>query len=144
MNAEINLRVDYVLGFYFSTDRKSVVLIKKNRPVDFNGKINGVGGKIEKDESPYDAMVREFREETGLVVTDWKHYAQLQGDVYNVHVFKSFGNLEPKSITDEIVSRFNVVDVLTNPLYKKTDSFSWLVPMGLDPDIQFSNTFKTK
>lgn len=33
----------------------------------------GIGGKCEKDESPDECMVREVREETGLVVGKWQY-----------------------------------------------------------------------
>ena len=55
-----------VVGFMFSVLKSSVVLIKKERPKWQEGKLNGVGGKVEKGESPFDAMKREFLEETGL------------------------------------------------------------------------------
>ncbi len=44
---------------YLERDR-SVLLIHKGRPGDFHeGKYNGLGGKLEADESPLDAAVRE-------------------------------------------------------------------------------------
>ena len=33
----------------------------------------GVGGKLERDESPEECMLRETREETGLTVTRWRY-----------------------------------------------------------------------
>lgn len=59
--------VRYVLGFVFNHDASKVLLIQKNRPAWQAGKFNGLGGKIEGQESPLLAMVREFREETGFV-----------------------------------------------------------------------------
>ena len=38
-----------------------------------HGKWIGVGGKCEADESPDECMLREVREETGLVVTHWRY-----------------------------------------------------------------------
>lgn len=57
----------FVLGFLFSEDGSRVLLVWKNRPAWQNGKLNGVGGKIEPGETPLQAMKREFLEETYFV-----------------------------------------------------------------------------
>ena len=44
--------------------------VKKDNDAS-HGKWIGVGGKCEADESPDECMLREVKEETGLVVTDW-------------------------------------------------------------------------
>jgi 8-oxo-dGTP pyrophosphatase MutT (NUDIX family) len=54
----------YVVGFLFSEDESRVLLVWKNRPAWQDGKLNGVGGKIEAGETPLQAMEREFKEET--------------------------------------------------------------------------------
>ena len=38
-----------------------------------HGKWIGVGGKCEADESPDECMLREVREETGLLITRWQY-----------------------------------------------------------------------
>jgi 8-oxo-dGTP diphosphatase len=40
------------------------------------GKWNGLGGKIEQDETPYDCVIREVREESGMHITP-----QLRGEI---------------------------------------------------------------
>ena len=59
----------YCCGFMFSKDFSHVLLIEKARPKWQEGKVNGIGGHLESGESPVDAMVREFEEETGLRAT---------------------------------------------------------------------------
>ena len=49
----------YVTGFLFSQDSSHVVLIKKINPAWQRGLFNGVGGKVEVNESSIDAMVRD-------------------------------------------------------------------------------------
>ena len=61
-----NNTIYYVVGFLFNPDMTEVVLIKKNRPDWQKGLLNGVGGKIESGEDPITAMIREFKEETGI------------------------------------------------------------------------------
>jgi len=64
----------YVVGFAFSGDLTRVLLVKKLHPEWQKGYWNGVGGHIEVNETPHEAMVREFQEETGLAtnVCDWE------------------------------------------------------------------------
>lgn len=82
---------NYVLGFAFLSPPAAplVVLLRKARPAWQAGRLNGVGGKIEAGESPRDAMVREFREETGLATPGdaWRHFATLDGGDHRVWCF---------------------------------------------------------
>lgn len=71
------------------TDPKTerVVLIRKNKPHFLADKLNGIGGSIEFLEGPFDAMVREFAEETGVftIKSDWSFFCKLEtraGDIY--------------------------------------------------------------
>ena len=93
---------DYVLGFMFDQDMKTVLLIKKNRPDFLAGKLNGIGGKVESDETPPNAMCREFLEESGIVCDSWNFLRTFYTDSY-IHVFWAKG--DPNScvfgITDE-------------------------------------------
>ncbi len=59
------------LGFVLSPDRRSVLMVHRNaRPDDHAfGKVNGLGGKLERDEDIASGMIREIREEAGIVVT---------------------------------------------------------------------------
>ena len=101
---------EYVVGFMFDTEGESVALIEKNRPSWQKGKLNGIGGHIEPGESPIDAMVREFREETGHDSSSfpWGKFATLSGDQYVVHFFTSIGPVRSlQTTTDERVSVYN-------------------------------------
>ena len=50
-----------------------LMLHRTKKPNDINeGKWIGVGGHVEKDESPEECLVREVREETGLTLTAYK------------------------------------------------------------------------
>jgi 8-oxo-dGTP diphosphatase len=69
-----------VIGIAFDFANNRVVLLVKNRPDWMAGCLNGVGGKVEPDETPLAAMVREFKQETGVLTTEeeWMlfHYEQ--------------------------------------------------------------------
>lgn len=60
------------LGYVLSTDRRQVLLVHRNKRADdiHYGKYNGLGGKVDRDESVTDCMRREIREESGLEARD--------------------------------------------------------------------------
>lgn len=68
----------YVLGFIFNHLLDHVVLIEKARPKWQAGLLGGIGGKIEGNEMPIEAMQRESGEETGLRELTWKRYGMLK------------------------------------------------------------------
>lgn len=127
--------IQYVTGFAFSDDHTKVVLIKKTKPEWQAGRFNGVGGKIEGDERPVEAMVREFREETGLETTldSWKDVCCFEGKDFVVHFFSRFNDdiFGAKTTTEE-----TVVVTETEHAHEVPELFipnlSWLIPMALD------------
>lgn len=127
---------EYVLGFAFSKDKQRVLLIKKKRPEWQKGLLNGIGGKIEKNETAYDAMIREFQEETGIVTEhdDWTIYSVMEGDKFKVCVFSAFLDLldAAKSMTDEQVINASVKHTLPILNREGVTNLSWLIPMALD------------
>lgn len=130
---------NYVLGFLFSEDRKQVALIKKIKPIEQAGLLNGIGGKIEKDESILSAMEREFKEETGVEIKGWKCFATMNnyaiGDILNnlwrVYCFVNFSDkiFDVKTIEAEEVFIIPVINIHN---YEALSNISWLIPMALD------------
>lgn len=126
----------YVVGFLFSKDKKNVILIKKTHPEWQKGKLNGVGGTIEKDEHPHECMIREFKEETGQTIREWMYFAKITNNkTWCVYFFRSFFPVEIlkkcKTVTDEEIQMHfipnNLPDDMINNLY-------WLIPMALSKD----------
>lgn len=116
----------YVLGFLF--DNNVVVLIRKNRPAWQKGLLNGVGGHIEPGETPLQAMVREFREETGATVENWRHFATMCGDGFEVVCFFADGNaLVCRTATDEEVALMFKPTILAAGCI---DNVPWLIEMA--------------
>lgn len=105
----------YVAGFAFTADRAKVVLIRKNRPAWQAGHLNGIGGKIERGETPAQAMVREAQEEAGLGAMNWEHYAEIIGSAFSVDFFCSFGDdaAFARAGTDEVLEVCAVSDILS-------------------------------
>jgi 8-oxo-dGTP diphosphatase len=105
----------YVNGFLINPRTTEVLFIQKNRPLFQKGKWNGIGGKIEPDEEPIHAMVREFLEETDIVTQpeDWTHTVTLTGAEFEVIFYRQFVTGMPpfKQVTDEVVGIFHLADV---------------------------------
>ncbi len=109
--------MEYVVGLI--TDATKILLIEKNRPDWQKGNFNGIGGKIEENETSLDAMIRETKEETGLSIYDWRRLSTVSfssGDV--LFIYATMITTEQlnkyKSLTDEKLSLFNLVDLPEN------------------------------
>jgi 8-oxo-dGTP diphosphatase len=58
---------------YIERDNKYLMLHRTKKENDLNeGKWIGVGGKFEKDETPEECLLREVKEETGLILTNYQ------------------------------------------------------------------------
>ena len=134
----------YVLGFAFSKECNSVLLIKKQKPDWQKGKLNGIGGKIEKDELPIEAMVREFYEETGLVIpeSDWREFAIMQGPGWSCNCFKTDSD-KIHSYRQTTEEEPVIVQVGFLRHYELISNVPWLVNMALDScSVSSDNEFK--
>jgi len=119
----------YVCGFMFDSKYNEVLLIRKTKPVWQQGKLNGIGGKIESGESPHGAMVREFKEETGIDAPVWHRVCDLSGSDWHVIFYWCHGDIHSaKATTNEqpiVVSAKALPDNIIPNL-------SWLVPLASD------------
>ncbi len=125
----------FVLGFCFSTDNQSVVLIQKKRPEWMSGLLNGVGGHVQHSESPLATMQREFFEETGLDVGGWSQRFIFRGRIGNVFVFQaqSTSVMDVSTQTDE---RVDVYDLRGLHLLPTLPNLQWMIPMILDEHLE--------
>lgn len=139
----MNNKTRYVLGFMFDKNQWGVLLIEKKRPKWQDGKFNGIGGKIEPGENSFQAMRREFKEETGIDYFHWIPVVTMSGEdweviVYtcktnDVHSFKRMEDEEPHYIGLHELKNFDVIPNL-----------DWLIPMCLDVDnINYTITNKS-
>ncbi len=132
----------YVVGFLFTTNQLAVQLIQKIKPDWQKGRWNGIGGKIEPGEHPRDAMRREFKEEAGLDIEEWRGFAKLRDSRGSlIHFYVAFSNDLAKTMTEEEIATFSEKDMLDPRYYMgppygyKTQiipNLRWLVPMALD------------
>ena len=61
----------YVVIFLFTKDYKKVLMIKRSKP-PYKDCWNGIGGKIEENETEIQAAIRECHEETGIKLNNPK------------------------------------------------------------------------
>lgn len=127
-------RPRFVDGLLFDYDMTRVVLVRKLRPEWQFGKLNCVGGKIEKGEKPHDAMVREFWEEVGLHVPEWKHFLDLELTRDNglLHCFFAHADLSRVNTklwkTDEPIEIHRVNKLMNDKM--TIPNLRWLVQMA--------------
>ena len=120
----------YVCGFAFDTSAK-VVLISKRRPEWQVGKLNGVGGKVAREDilnttgqvtGIQCAMSREFEEEAGVAIPPerWKQYHKETWENRNTVSFLTTGLYPgewPSTQTDETIALYN---------WRNDDFLGWL------------------
>lgn len=130
----------YVVGFAFNKSRPwlpiQVLLVRKEKPAWQAGKWNGLGGKVEADETPVAAMVREFAEEAQIVTSpgEWREVASLRHLGNTIHVFAAVFDDQVRAAAappgGEQLSWFDL------PLNDYTDlvpNLRYLVPLAEDP-----------
>lgn len=133
----------YVVGFLFDTSL-NVVLIEKIKPEWQAGRLNGIGGHVEEGEDDLEAMIREFKEEAGVIFKDWElvniledGFGLIPGQTYQLAVFKGFvedvTGIGLNSCTKEIVEVYNLKDVLLGS--QMLPSAQWLALMCLDNNL---------
>jgi len=125
---------NFVLGFAFYKGIDQIILIQKTKAGPQFGKCNGIGGSVEPHEKTFrDAMVREFKEETGIQSrkTSWIHFGRFGAPGWNVECFASltactdFTKVVPSSEGPIILGK---IGDLRGPLFMP--NLRWLVPMA--------------
>ena len=136
----------YVAGLAFSTDGGSVLLVEKLKPAWMRGLLNGIGGKVEPGEDGDRAMVREFREETGIEVSDWDLFVVLELPRARVGFYRAFTDLVdwgfPQTATrvNDVgeplrVCRLGYPADCPRVPEPAMPNLAWLISMALDRDL---------
>lgn len=133
----------YVVGLAFTKDHHQVLLLRKRRPEWQAGLLNGVGGKVEVGEDFLPAMVREFKEETGLEVPleAWEHNITFTGTDYELRFYSTTGAEVRKARTTTDEPLF-VVRVEGLPKLDVIPNLQWVIPLCLDPHVHFPVTMQ--
>lgn len=105
--------MNYCLGFVLDVSGQNVLLIEKARPHWQAGQLNGIGGKLEGDETSHQAMVRECEEESGLLILNWASLGQLSFPGGAVDVFYAHADIfQAQQRTDEALKVVNMTDAI--------------------------------
>lgn len=123
----------WVVGFVFK-NRSEVALVTKNRPEWQKGRLNGVGGKIEEGETSVEAMRREFKEEAGADIAEWREFALLKEKPGDVKFLVAHGDYALTSMTDEPVAWYKIDDLKNAPIMP---DLHWLIPLALDDNNRY-------
>ncbi|WP_152633241.1 NUDIX hydrolase [Aliarcobacter butzleri] len=111
--------MNYVVGIV--TDGSKILLLRKNNPDWQKGLYNGVGGKVNLDETPLEAIIRECQKEVGLEIPNWNQIETipLQSGVDLTYFFAVIEEEELKkaqSLQDERVEFFDIDNLPKNIL----------------------------
>ncbi|QDM02089.1 NUDIX hydrolase [Aliarcobacter butzleri] len=111
--------MNYVVGIV--TDGSKILLLRKNNPDWQKGLYNGVGGKVDLDETPFEAIIRECQKEVGLEISNWSEIETipLQSGVDLTYFFAVIEEEELKkaqSLQDERVEFFDIDNLPKNIL----------------------------
>jgi 8-oxo-dGTP diphosphatase len=120
-------------GFIFNKTLTKVLLIHKLAPVWMLGKINGIGGKLEINETSLDCIVREVAEETGIktVQDKWTYSGCNDGSTWHVDFYGYIytGKLFPATTYEkEKIEWFDIYNLPANIM----PNLTWLIPLTLD------------
>lgn len=137
------------LGYVMSRDRQKTLLVHRNsREEDSHfGKYNGLGGKMEPQESIHDCICREIREEAGIICTEvvlrgtinWTGFGPAGEDwfgfIYRIENFRG----EPFDRNDEgSLLWHGVEDLLDLPMWEGDKYF---LPLVFDDDPRIFHGF---
>ena len=123
----------YTVGFVFDPALEKVLLIQKNRPDWQAGKLNGPGGRVEENETPYMSVAREVREETNLDIPPekWIPVAEIITLAANIVLFGTVYDGDTavaQTMTDERVEWYDTQRLPPNVISQLT----WLIPLCKD------------
>lgn len=117
---------EMVLGYIFDKTTGKLILIIKNRPSYLAGKLNGIGGKIEPNETPVAAFIREVKEECNVDLTeddvkDVGCFTKMDfdgEDSYIIYVYRAvidFSKQDIKTMTDEEIGIYDQATIEEYP-----------------------------
>ena len=117
----------YVLGLVLDKYKTEILLIKKEKPLWMKEHWNGIGGKIEENETSLQAMHRECSEETGFDY-DFEHTITFICPGGTVFVFMTTTtHIDYIQKEEELLKIWDM-----NKLPKLLmDNLNWIIPLSM-------------
>lgn len=130
----IDKRINYVCGFLFSQLGENVsmdvALVWKDKPTWQAGHLNGIGGKIKEDETPAEAMSREFGEEVGIDIPTWNCFCVLHTRDAIIYFYTQMAE-KPFVLEGQEGEEINWHDVSLIDPQACIPNLQWLIPMAM-------------
>lgn len=121
-------KLRYTLGFIHCPETNQILLLNRQKK-PWMGRWNGVGGKLEENESPYDCIVRETEEETGLKLPQYKSRGVLTWNIQGTAAFKgeSIGGmyLFTAQVSEDVVKGYPTPIEFDNEGILAWKNFDW-------------------
>lgn len=132
------MKTEYCLGLAFRDD--DVLLMVKDHPEWQKGKLNGIGGHLERNEGFNEAMIREFKEETGVNTKfdDWKFFQRLTitDKDENEHIIFCLVLRPDFSLPTVFVERNNEAvqwfDLYDLNIHNTVEHLPWIIQLALE------------
>lgn len=117
-------RYKYTVGFVRCIETNQILLLNRQK-APWMGRWNGVGGKLDVNESPYDCIVRETVEETGLELPQYVSRGVLTWEVDGKDAGGAY--LFTADVSKEMVANYKTPKVFCHEGILDWKLFDWIM-----------------
>lgn len=110
--------LNVVIALIWNHSKERILLSRRREEQDFSGFWEFPGGKVERDESPIDALKRELKEELNIEAIDWQY------------AFSHTHHYEHKSVT---LIGYHLYHFRGSPIGNEGQEIAWSDPQTLNP-----------
>lgn len=124
-------KIEATLAFVFNENLDQVLLIKKQKPPQHAGLLNGLGGKLEAGETHLGCVTREISEEAGLSIPPqkWLSVGQMTWSNWEVSIWTATTTDNNAKAFPESGVAWYPVQILPKNIIA---NLAWLIPLAVD------------
>ncbi|WP_156288692.1 NUDIX hydrolase [Oceanobacillus salinisoli] len=139
--------LEYTIGFI---KRGNEILLLNREKSSWMGRWNGVGGKLEANETPTMCIQREIKEETGIVIHDAAYKGMVTWEVDSSHVGGMYAYIAevPEDYTyhtpiktDEGILDWKKIDWVLHPKNEGIANLKYYLTKMLEDDRMYEHRF---